>query len=153
MDKARAVERVRALITKATDPGASTEEARSCAMIACKLIVEHRLEIVADRNGKTLEDLLSEELATAFSADEVVIESSRRWPDAGPIPRGRATARAETPKSKRDPIRMIRASSAGFCSVCGDSYAKGDRIAYVINDQKVAHPDCLSGRGRRPNVG
>jgi len=139
------IERVRALIRLAADERTPIEEARTAALTAVRLIVRERVELVAAHASRAkpvaLDDLLN------VAVDEAN-ESLRRWPEAGPTPKGRPRARpASTPKPS-----ILRAKSAGFCAMCGDTYAQGDRVVWLPETREIVHVECNAGRGRRPDI-
>lgn len=138
-----ALEKVKRLIVMASADGMAIEEARAMALTAVRLIV---------RDGLVLSDPFADVVSGHRAADEdrdlqrserAGRETIRRWPDAGPTPRARAVRRADgTNASPATADRMVTAKAAGFCSVCGDAFPKGERVVWRSLTQDISHLAC-----------
>jgi hypothetical protein len=73
--------------------------------------------------------------------------SRRRWPSAGPTPKARPRTESRTPPPIVD--RVIVAKTAGFCSDCGDTYVKGERVVWLASQRQFVHIECFRQRGGR----
>lgn len=134
------VARIMKLIELAVDDRTPIEEARTAGVTACQMIVRHKLQLVEAR--KAVE-------ATRSILEEVeIIESQRRWPEAGPTPRGRPAK----PTGRSAEQQVVTAQSAGFCAMCGDTYAQGERVVFLSKRREVVHRACFRGRGRHPDL-
>ena len=114
MSDPKVLEKVQRLI--ALTSSSSEEEARTSAVLACRLIREHGFRVV---------------LATETVADS---------------PRPRAQPRAETPqpdhKSNKYPKpRLIKLTYYGMCLTCGNEVSKGARVWWRPGFG-IAHETC-----------
>jgi hypothetical protein len=116
-----ALTRVDSLIARALDAGASEEERRTSAVIACRMIREHRLL------GRTSDDAA----ATRGKLCE--------WWHHG-YERGLADGRAEIVIEAVAARRIIGAKYAGRCSACGQRWRVGDSIAWAKGEAAI----CMS---------
>lgn len=145
------IERVRKLVALAADANTPSEEARNAAVAACRIIVEQKLTISNGGGVSAFDEIFASavrdmERAGEDSFDEAI--GRRRWPGAGPTPKGRPAA------PKRDTSEtLITARSAGFCAACGDAYAQGERVVWVALRREILHVECFRGQGRRPDLG
>ena len=132
------LEQVRSLIALAGNESTPTEEARSAAHTAARVIMREGFEISEKRSAvsKFLDDLSSVEAAPR-----------RRWPEAGPSPRG--VSREKKQQAQGDVV--ITAKSAGFCAECGDAYPKGARVVWQGKDRRIVHRECHSARRGVPS--
>lgn len=110
---AHTLEKITALIARTASP--FEEEARTSAVIACRLIRENRLEIVP--------------AGTASKA---------RTTEEAPVSERRA---AWAPRQ----VRIIRARFDGSCLWCGESVEAGTRVAYYPTERAVACIGCHRG--------
>jgi hypothetical protein len=103
------IKRVEQLVRLALDPGAALEEARTSAMIACRLIHEHWAMF---------------DWTTAFQEglEAGQVMAQERAPKSSPPPPSSVTQSA--------PRRVIRARWPGGCRACGVRWDKGARIAW-----------------------
>lgn len=132
------------LISLASDERTPIEEARTAGVTACQMITKHRLTLVDPSKAVEAGSI---DLNSFFNEVEVV-ESARRWPDAGPTPRGRPAKKHKEGEGEH----MVTAQSAGFCALCGDTYARGERVVFLAKRREIVHEACFRGRGRRPDL-
>ncbi|HEX4445910.1 MAG TPA: hypothetical protein VH044_04215 [Polyangiaceae bacterium] len=123
-------ERARKLVALATDAGASSEEARTAAMAACRLIAKHELlDAPADRvNG-----------------------AARRRPGSGrPASHDGGHGRRQTQADPRagdhaDGETNYRAARTGTCAFCANPFGPDDEVmAYARGS--VDHWHCAKRR-------
>lgn len=138
------IARIMKLIDLAIDDRTPIEEARTAGVTACQMIARHKLTLTDPAKAVEASGI---DLGSFFHEVEIV-ESVRRWPDAGPTPRGRPAK----PKREREGDRVVTAQSAGFCALCGDAYTKGERVIFMAERREIAHGTCFRGRGRRPDL-
>lgn len=149
------LEKVNRLIDLATHEGTGDAEASTAALAAVRLIRKHDLLRALSGSldlGAFVESALRREPPMSS------VPSRRRWTDAGPIPRARPPGSPKPkPKPRRPPspppredvdVLILEAQSAGICSVCGDTYVKGERLFWVQSQRQICHPDCFGGRTR-----
>jgi len=137
-DKRRAAELARKLLRQATDPGATKEEARTFAFKVCRLIADHGLEI-SDRPVEP--DFWRQ-----------VLKEQRDVYQRAQASKARPKSRAHGPPRPTIKISAITASAAGFCSMCEDTYAKGEKVGWNPVTRKVGHLSCWASRGREPDL-
>lgn len=128
-------ERAKQLVELATNESAATEEARTAALTACKLIKSAKLRIVDDasepRAAAEPEPSRWWQQATDAWAEEAVQEAKRR-----------RTARNPKP-SRSGGYETMRATDTGTCWTCKKWYLRGDLIARSPNKQ-WSHDGCFS---------
>ena len=104
--------RVQALVARAAHEGTPVEEARSSAVIACKLIHEHEM------------------LATKFTASADDFPFSYRTPPTpapAPAKRGRGRSRPWVDADDDSPIKLV-SKYRGRCLACLMSYDVGETV-------------------------
>src|SRR5580692_6595799 len=117
-------DRARRLLALATDAGASSEEARTAAMAACRLIVKHKL---LDGGGP------------APASDG----ASRRRPARERPAHDDASPRR---RAKREPERpSYRADTRGTCAFCRKPFGPDDDVMTDV-DGSVDHWHCAKRR-------
>lgn len=140
------LDKVRQLIAMATNAGTTPEEARSFALTAVRLIAAEGFELRERSRLDAKIEMIDEMLSGQASA------AKRRWPDAGPSPRARPARRADDASTAGD--RIITTKVAGFCSVCRDTFPKGERVVWRTATQDLAHTSChASNRTPEPAPG
>jgi len=132
------LDQIRSLLTLAADERTPIEEARNAALAAARLIVRGEYTVLEKGNGFDFSALVSEIQNEA---------PRRRWPEAGPSPRG--FSREKKPEPRSDVV--ITARSAGFCEECGDTYPKGSRVIWQGKDRRIVHRECHSARRGTPS--
>jgi hypothetical protein len=124
-------ERARKLVALATNVSASSEEARTAAMAACRLIVKHNL---LDSPGEGPRD-----------------GAARRRPSRGPAPPSDAgSGRRAGPD---DDAVNYRADRRGTCAFCGRAFGPEDEVIADVSGT-VDHWHCAKRRaaGQQPAV-
>lgn len=115
-------ERARRLVALAINPGASSEEARTAAMAACRLIAKHKLL----------------DAPVPHAADGATRRAPRERAEpeeAGPRRRARRDAKGAS----------YRAAGTGTCAFCAKAFGpEGDVMTYV--DGSVDHWHCAKRR-------
>jgi hypothetical protein len=116
-------ERARRLVALATNAGASSEEARTAAMAACRLIAKHKL-------------LDAPATRAVDGAARRASSRERTEPDGtGPRRRARRDAKGTS----------YRAAGTGTCAFCAKAFGpEGDVMTYV--DGSVDHWHCAKRR-------
>ncbi len=132
------LDRVRSLLNFAADPGAEQEEARTAAVTAARLIKREGFVVEIKKPGLSPIEEVLDELTRAGP--------HRRWPEAGPSPRGRSPAKKKAPTTDH----ILTAKAAGFCSECGDAYPKGARVVWQAKERRIVHRECHSARRGEP---
>lgn len=123
--------RVLALVARASHDGTPEEEARSCAVIACKLIAEY--------------DLLH-----ALPAPEFVIPpvASRRPPSQPPPPAAHSDSRpgrsrfTKVDGGKDDSVLRIFSKFNGTCCACNERIEAGEQVLWK-RGAGVTHDECF----------
>ena len=164
------LDRVRHLLAKAVDEATTEEEARTCALIAARLIVEHRmLEIPRPPPMPPMKDFQTiwQEMQEMFQRQRPYPgEPKERW--TAPARPRRRHVEPTYPKPPREPPWWERLPSELLivaerkCSVCGLPCEEGSVVwAYAIPDGRlgsllVAHlkgcRDKLTPAQRRPGT-
>jgi len=122
-------ERARKLVALATDAGASSEEARSAAVAACRLIAKHKL--------------LDPAVGHATHAGHA--DTPRRRPTREHPSPEEATSRRRSRRDTRPEGQSYRAARPGTCSFCAKAFgAEDDVMTYV--DGNVDHWHCAKRR-------
>jgi hypothetical protein len=124
------IERARKLVALATDKGASSEEGRTAAMAACRLIVKHKLlDSSADHHGNG---------------------AARRRPSRGrPAHDGHDGHR----EARSDERASYRAGGSGTCAFCDKPFGPSDDVMTYPN-HSVDHWHCAKRRaaGAQPGI-
>ena len=118
-------ERARRLVALATNTGASSEEARTAAMAACRLIAKHKL--------------LDAAAATPSPGDGAARRRRERPAPEESSPRRRAR------RDGKNEGESYRATRPGTCAFCAKAFgAEDDVMTYV--DGTVDHWHCAKRR-------
>jgi hypothetical protein len=117
-------ERVRSLISRALHPGTPVEEARTSAVIACRLLAEHG-PLRPDTQPVDLESIEREAFDRGYM--EGAADAKRM---------------ASPPVPKR---HVIASKYAGRCQSCGGAYRIGESIAWAKGEGAV-HVRCAGSR-------
>lgn len=139
-----AIDRMKALVARAVHISTPEEEARSCAIIACRQIHQHGL---LTGGSSVLEEQLRslERRITELSRDLVQAHRDRDQARAE-LAVQRARGPGETKASGAAPagdIVELASRYEGVCRVCHGPYRVGDRVAWRRGKGAV-HPDCRS---------
>jgi len=162
MDRDKALERVLRLVALALDPsqikdGAPSEEARTAAWKACRVLHEHRLLA-----GGTADHAPSAPRAEAPAPRPEKRKKARSWsqawkPRPSPSPKTSSAADDPEPRDDSDPASSASAPSVarrgtfgrakfhGQCLYCGFVIHKGDEI-YFMPGFGSDHKDCAMKR-------
>lgn len=139
------LEKIRRLLERAAHASTPVEEARTSAVIAARLIIEHEVELYlpgqTPRRGRGLGDIFE-----ASDLDEVMSDFFRNmWPDGRP---GR-------PAPKRQVRQTFTALCPGelhlSCTCCGAQVRPGSRLHYASDPlidgdtvARVTHDGCAA---------
>lgn len=111
------IAKVHKLIALATNAAASEHEARTAALMACKLIAQHKL------------------LTVTFTATPAPKPAPK---PSNPAPKP-AAAKPPAPKHK---VKVMTALYGTWCGCCGDPIFKGDTISYYPKRKSAWHAAC-----------
>lgn len=130
------LEKVTRLIALAASP--VEEEARTSAVKACRLILEHGL-------------VVSEKWQVARASNG----HDRNGCDGDPMDIFRRGPKVETPRSKWSPqkhqapppeepeVKVIKSKKPGLCRSCGKPFAKGEWVRWWQGTKRCQHhPEC-----------
>lgn len=134
-------ERVRRLVELATHPTANEGESRNAAVVACRLIKEHKLLEVAPirhvpMRGARHAGFVVNDMQAAM--DELFGQVHRSRP-ARPPPQH--TVEGDKPRITKDPAaRTFILGSPATCAGCNDPIRV--RTMVIVSHRSVWHPDC-----------
>jgi len=119
-------DRIKILIRKAAHANTPTEEARTCALIACKLIIKHEL-LFNEEDESEKEWIRSEKEDTSVPFPDDYI------PDFSKVP----SVEIET-------FKLILSTGIGMCPKCKSSYNKGEPVAKGLKNKNstIVHYKC-----------
>lgn len=140
------LDKVRKLIALAVSTK-SEHEARTAALSAIRLMTDEGFVVSLSAN-------IFDEVPRGST-----VESNRRWPDSGPLARGRpkATDPDVKPWAQRRPKRkqaeqppedfgddIVTTHAAGKCSACSDPYEKGEKVIWLPAQSAFCHLACYA---------
>lgn len=144
------LERTKALVQRAAHAATPVEEARSCAVLACRAIVEHALLAgvapPSSDEARLRSELARLERSVALLARELEQVKRERDKLRGQIAELERAAAGKAkpppaPKGGRGGVVELRSRYDGECRVCGGPYREGDRVAWR-KGRGAVHPDC-----------
>lgn len=147
MTPSAALVRAEALVSRAAHTATPEEEARSCAVLACRLVSEHKLLAPQGTDKFRLaEDALR---AANLRVERLthLLESATKERDALRVEVFQLRAQAKTP-AHREPARsdgeavMLLSKYEGRCRVCQETYGEGERVAWK-RGRGAVHAQCL----------
>ena len=128
------LDKLRALVTLATDHGAAEGEARNAAAAACRLICDGHFDFGVASSGDSLAVLLLEANARNLVLMEQLLNLRDQLMAAQSRPQ-----RDVTPPST---AKLMRAKFASHCRYCGDAIDAGDFIYYSKQCRSAWHEHC-----------
>lgn len=138
------IDRIEKLIALAGS--ANENEARSAAVLACKLIREGGYRVVDPRAAQASHGMHEAQGVDAW--DDLFAAFSSAAQQARRPPRRPAEPPPDTRPRRRVPCEIARARRSGSCAVCGEHYEEGSDVAVPIlaSDSKLGavHADCRS---------
>lgn len=166
MTDQKTLDRIQALLSRAADKASPEEEARTSAVIACRMIVEHKLKLV-DENQTASEPVSGGE-GVGFNfvnLDPEAAETLKRVVDMGldvafqtwqenVVKRKKAEERSQPRSYATGNAFDARAHGRGTCKSCGKPYAHGERVRARRDTQYLIHytcewPDDLGGQAEK----
>lgn len=141
------LDRLRRLVALAASKGTPQEEARTAAVQACRMIVEHELEVTLPGQAAASGSPVSDRPDSSPVADwRDGIDWSRGGTVGGSVVDA-ARAAAGFPKQGRQTLSQFM----GTCTWCGMVYARGDVVwVYPKKDgerkARVEHAECARDR-------
>ena len=125
-------DRLRQLVALATNPATTEEEARTTALVACRLIMKEQL----------LDKLCTPVSSTAAPLRKHVGATRRPINPAPPSPSPSSPPPAPTAPAPPATLRRVMKSKyPGSCHVCHKDYAPGDPIAWAKHHPTI-HAKC-----------